>query len=552
MASVPSLSEITSIKGDAELGFGGSGTAVELKPMAGVGYLMGAAQAKAAADKFTYESFQKNLEGNMKNFNEMDVKGLLNKDYAKIGARYAAHAAEVAENIDVMRNPMSNPTKFAELKRNEAQLNADISRSKQDLAYITTVNNFASQHPSFNSVKNKAKIAAFTNGEMGERTPFSLDNPIAIDFKGISEIANKRAEQKLADVKVTNQWMTSTEETKYLKDAYDEAWKSMLESGTEFGDQTKDMVTEVWSELTPEQRKEFGSKENYWSKVGETFINQNSITKKDVKENAQWQRDDAYRKDWALQAQKFKNDKEVAALKRKLDDADDEQIGEFANTETTQLLMNGAQSNKVIHYNGKSEWEFNNIKPAYAKLFAAEETKIDPKSQVMKTSVVMPDTFSYTEDGAVRPIFYQREEKREGLKTTTALKRNSRGQFLVDTERSNKLYTGDQIRAGIATMVSPNKVGQVLMAAQRVAMRKIKTPSLDNGGVNQYADLLNIPKRGKIRTGSALETAAPDAATSAQNRTYTTPNGKQATMAQMLKYQSQDVIDALIKEGKIK
>lgn len=222
------LNEITNVKGDADMAFGGvpGGTDAVIPFNQGVQYLANAARLKAESDQFKYLQFQQNLKDFYTRFDDIKVDGLMEADYPVINEEYAALAKDIASNYDVIRNPNKDPEKFAQLKEREAQLRGRISRSKQDVAFRDAHQKFISSNPNFNTTTNKARIEEFNSKPIGERKLYQLDTPYSYDPTLRAKAANEAAMTKLKEEKTNGKYFTTTEEEQYLAEAYDEAWKA--------------------------------------------------------------------------------------------------------------------------------------------------------------------------------------------------------------------------------------------------------------------------------------------------------------------------------------
>lgn len=245
------LNEITNIKGDADLAYGGTpgGTDAIIPFNQGIQYLANASRLKAEADQFKYLEFQKNLKDFYAKFDDIKVDGLMEADYPIINKEYADLARDIANNYDVIRNPNKDPEKFAQLKEREAQLRGSISRSKQDLAYRDAHDKFVQANPDFNTETNKARIRDFSSKTIGERQLYDLDTPFVYNPNERAKIANTVAQQKLKAETTNGRYFTTEEQTQYLQDEYDKAWDATAAVQDKTGRPVRDAAADVYTKL---------------------------------------------------------------------------------------------------------------------------------------------------------------------------------------------------------------------------------------------------------------------------------------------------------------
>lgn len=284
----PTLNEITSIKGDGNLAYGTQGqggTDVELAFGKGIELLYGAAQMKQQNDRWKYQQFQQNLDNYYKNFNDISVDGVMEKDYPEVMADYSSLAKKMAENIGVIRNPASNPDLYAQLKQEEANLRGKISQSKQDVVYRTQHKNFIMAHPEFNTDENKKAIESFENSTRNERELFTLNTPYTFNVEEPVKLATSIALQKSKEEAVkrgvapdkTEEWIVSEEGINYNRQAFKDAYKEYITNQRDrnnTGKTLRDVAQSTWSKLPKESQ--LGSFDEWLDKTSESFIPQSS------------------------------------------------------------------------------------------------------------------------------------------------------------------------------------------------------------------------------------------------------------------------------------
>lgn len=275
------LNEITSVKGDAANSYGSpaGGTDVVLQFNPGIQFLSYAAKAKADADQFKYLQFQQNMKDFYKNWDDINVDGIMEKDYEPINKEYATLAADIARNYDVIRDPMKNREKFEELKQREAQLRGRISQSKQDVAFRDFHKKFIAANPNFNTEPNKGQISQFENNEIGQRKLFNLETPFAYDPAERAKVANSVAQQKLKQEQSAGRYIKSEESVQYLQDEYDRAWDALGAMQDKSGRPIKDAAIDSYKKIYGAQLQGGQSLDDIDRQVGRSLLYQNDFFK---------------------------------------------------------------------------------------------------------------------------------------------------------------------------------------------------------------------------------------------------------------------------------
>lgn len=249
-----SLSEITSVKGDPDLAYGSpaGGTDAVVPFSKGIDYLTQAARDKQEATKFKYLEFKKNQEDYYKNFNTLDVNGLMPGDYPQISQEYAKLVGDLATHLDVIGNPNKNIDLYQSLQQREATLRSKIAQSKMDKAYAIQNESFMKANPDLLTSDNKAQTNDFYNKPLGQRNYFTLNLPFVYDPTMRAKIANTVAQQKYTEQKVKGKFITDEEGVRYLTDEYDKAWDALGASTDKSGRTVYDAAKDAYSKLPPE------------------------------------------------------------------------------------------------------------------------------------------------------------------------------------------------------------------------------------------------------------------------------------------------------------
>lgn len=307
MATVPSLGEITSIRGDADLAYGTSGvggndTVVPLNRA--VEFISLAAREKAQADQWKYLQFQKNQEDFFKGFGAVKTNGIMEADYPEIMEEYATLANDIASNLDVIRNPMKDQAKYAELKSREARLLTRIEQSKQNVASLQFNKEYMRLHPEMNTDDNNKVVNEYQKLKLGERGPLSLNTPMVYDPAARAKVANSVAQRKLKEEQAQGRYLKLEEATVYIQDEYDKAWDAMGAQTDKSGRSVYALAEDVYKRLPQEVTG--GDFKAFDRNVGRSLMNQDetAITIKEDPVSAQ-EDQQAHERDLAAQRHRY-------------------------------------------------------------------------------------------------------------------------------------------------------------------------------------------------------------------------------------------------------
>lgn len=479
------LSEITSIKGDADLAYGGPlfGTDVELPWNKAIDYLATAAREKAAATKYKYDKFQQNVQDFYTSMKDLDVNGLMDADYPSITEEYASLAHDIANNYDVIANPIAHQEKYAEFKQKEANLRSNIQRSKGNLAYLKLHEEFVKGNPDMNTEGNKARMIDFQNSALGSRKPFQLDTPFVWDPKAFADVANKAAEAEVQNVKrLNNGFLEVTKEKKIRADAYMNAWNQITRSTTDkLGRTAFDAASQTYNQL-PESFRQGKTTDQLHEEVGRSLMNQNDklIT---------WQTDPVY-----MENLNFAHQKSLEEMRNKFKDQDDERNAEFLNTETTKIFMNDGGKTLNLQLKRKGENAFKtessekiieNVSPTVYDMFTIIVD--DPTGKDGK-KIVKPELFTKTANGNIRPIYFDKDESGNTIEAT---------QGKLYLPNYSQPISPDQFKMTLAKYAlghDPKTLVKTMSLSNQLLLSNpdIKSESLDNGNYLKYAKIKNI------------------------------------------------------------
>lgn len=249
-----SLAEITNIRGDAAIGAGTAGTAANLANLPadqfGLQIIERGANAQMLANKYAQEQYQKNIDNTLKDFNALDINGIMEKDYDTILPAYASYSQSLADNLDVIMNPAKNYDRYKELRGKEAQLRGDIAKSKQQLALRKNAMDFISQHKDYETPENVNAVRQFSVAPLNERDISGIiDLQPRVDLMQdyVAKTANATAMKKTQVQNTNSPFMDKTSMTTYYKQAYDEAVDALLQGNDLFNRPMSQNVEKVFN-----------------------------------------------------------------------------------------------------------------------------------------------------------------------------------------------------------------------------------------------------------------------------------------------------------------
>ncbi len=293
MAGEPSLSEITSIKGDANIAGGSAGGGADMGATApvqfdqGLQFLNEAADARQNYNKYLTEQYQKNLTDGLANLQNIDFSKALSSDLPALRQKYADLAKNVADNFDVIRNPGSDPAKASELAQQEADLRSSIQASTVHNGINSYNKKFITENPSFNTQENQDLINNFQSTPLDQRKDFLLKTPYDVNLESVAKTANEVAKQSTNKqfLSKDGKWINQDEAINYDQNKYNDAFigtmKNTYKNGKSLYDQFVDhynlmpaanKVDANGNPITPEQYlQEQGNRLRLQGGINSTF-----------------------------------------------------------------------------------------------------------------------------------------------------------------------------------------------------------------------------------------------------------------------------------------
>lgn len=289
--AVPSLAEITSIKGDAQIGAAGEGlNLTEEKIDASLPYLQAAATAVNAADRMAIEQYNKNLETSLKRIHEMDFKDLMPQDFTELSQGYASLLKGVSQSYDVMRNPQKNLQKWGELSGQEAALRTKLAQSQGSKAIYDESQKFLSANSAWNTPANQQKLQEFMARPLDQREPFQFDAPFSADFSKLAEVANKASTVTVADSQVVpgGRYIRTSEGTTIDAEKFKQVIAASLNGKDEFSRSSRQGYQQLYEALPEQEKNKYSDLDDFVLTNTMAYKNLPQHTKNKLDENQIW------------------------------------------------------------------------------------------------------------------------------------------------------------------------------------------------------------------------------------------------------------------------
>lgn len=227
----PTLNDITSIRGNADIAGGTAGSGAGLDSPApvqfdqGLQFLNEASQARAGYNKYLADAYAQNLKDSLANLRSIDFSKAMASDLPALRQKYADLAKNISDNFDAVRNPGSNPEVAGQLAQQEADLRGAIEQSTNHNAINTYNKNFVAANPTFNTKENQDKIAGFEQAPMDQRKDFLLSTPNNFDLQKVAQLAAPYALKTIQKESLSHDgnWINSYEGQQFSKEAYHNA-----------------------------------------------------------------------------------------------------------------------------------------------------------------------------------------------------------------------------------------------------------------------------------------------------------------------------------------
>lgn len=261
-----SLGEIANIKGDADLAQGGFGTdAILPENNTALAYLANAANLHAGANKYLADVHNQRLQDYLKNFQNIDLKNLAPGDYDPLSQQYIDLSKDLADNYDVIQNPLKDRDRASALFAREAALRSQISQSQMDRGVMDENNKFIQAHPDFNTPEYQKNVQDFWNAPLGQRKPFALNPAYVFNPADVAKKAYDTVKQKYATATTDGKYVMTAEGIKAAAPAYLQAYNALLNSDDAYGRTARSAMLNAWNHLAPDDKALYNNDPQKWS-----------------------------------------------------------------------------------------------------------------------------------------------------------------------------------------------------------------------------------------------------------------------------------------------
>lgn len=537
MANEPSLSELTNISSDANLGTGDTGTVTNDGSNL-VRLLNQTAEFKANQDREKYNTFLENLNGIYKNADDIASMDVATEDRDLLKKQVN----------DVLSGVYKNPKDFfqnagspqgQELHKKLAQLRMDATESKQNKLFDAAHREYLGRNPELNTPENKSNVDNYLKAPLGKRKPFTLNLPGLYDPIALGNEINTAVKQDFATPGATADGkFTFTEKgTRYDKDKYNKIAENMYYLPDARGQQLRSTLQSRFQSLPKDiQDKYKDSKDpvkDWYLELQGQYRKPDQVTKDDYKANPFALESQKSIDRFALENLKNRNDEnreiKVAQVKEGLKNSPTPDQANFLLKLTAGVLDNTSGELAVEIEDGKwSKEKLINASPVILKMFAKPITTtsktvdgLDVETTSEKS--IPPDALTRTPDGGIRALFYQKE--------------------------GDKVVFHNDKRVIESSQVIPKE--QVISVLGKEYMDKKQLPnavSYVNQVLDQYGGDIN-----KYISSTKQQTKADDQAAKQEQNVKFSVKGKSYTQKQLKEFgYTDDQIQEAIKNGTIK
>lgn len=530
--NAPSLSELTSIKGESSINPG-----VILDSRDAVHSLNQSAQFNAEMTQKRYAMQMQNAASIYQDLGAIEAWPIMPQDRQPIYHKIAGILDTMAEDPHAA---LGGP-KFAEVQRDLGQVRMMAATSKQDYVYNEAQDKFLQANPDMDTPDNKGKVSTFNQQPLGQRGKFLLNTPVKFD----PEMAmGKILTQKQVAVPYAgtsfegahNEWMIREAGTTYRRGQALDIWNQGYDTGTDPNNQPiKRWADEQFDKIKndPAQMERFGNPKDsreFYQNVGSMMYG----SKEDIQgERTSTRVANPYsmlqaKDNFALYMEGMKegNREKLAAVRANLRLVGAPENANFLLRQYAGIVGNVTGQKKKVMVNGQwKEEDMVDVPANILKNYAETEKKTLKEGQSASPIVEtitegnQPDVVTRTADGNLRVTFYKRYDKTDKRPAGKNI-----GDIVYDTQGTAMIERGGVIpRRNLLTTLGKGVVEtKILSSAIDQADHAMQ------GKGNDFLDQVNSG----VGDGTYIDQAHQDSKPEGGKEKYPLPKGKPPTVQQ--------------------
>ena len=283
----PSLSELTNIHTDADLGTGAPAVILDNRDL--VHTLNQNAQFRAENDWRRYTDFQNKLKGVFQDANAIADIETMDQDKPELKKRLGEALGKIEKNPHAFFS--GNGAEFAQINGDLAKLRADSISSKQNNVYDMANRAYITRDPSLNTDENKRMIEGFSKQPLGKRQAYLLNLPGVFDpatiGKQINELTKKV--QPYTKFSADNKFIESGSETSYDEKKWNSIAESLYNMQDDRGNLLRNTIQQRFNQLPKDVQEQYNKEadpaKSFYMTTLEPFRLQNQTTEKTFKDN---------------------------------------------------------------------------------------------------------------------------------------------------------------------------------------------------------------------------------------------------------------------------
>lgn len=441
----PSLSELTNLKVDPELGSGTPAVVIDQSRM--VSQLNQTAQFNAEMQWKKYTNFQNNLKEVYKNLGDASDVDVMDKDRPELQKRIGEIFRQIGEHP---REFFSGGRGAADLNAKIAKVRSDAIGSKHDRIYDQANRMFLQSNDQSNTPENRAIVEAYPNQTMGKRQPYLLQLAGTLDLPALAKTLNESSKTVTPVTKFTggpkgNQFIESGTQTSYSPEKY----KAIGDVMYDVPGPLKNTIDQRFAQLPKAEQEKYGSAKEWIGHELEALRLQDSYSKESVRDNPFELETMREKGRFMLEAFKAGKAQDLAILKEQLKNQTTPQKAHFLLDTYAEVMGNitGKKAEVTPIKGGKKESEDmvnidNDILKKYAE---GEKASIKEGGSLDETTETiiggqLPELKTITKNGDLRLTFYQHYTKNDTLPAGKQI-----GDIVTDKDGENIIKTSQVI-----------------------------------------------------------------------------------------------------------